>query len=248
MEFKDHFSGHAQSYAAARPGYPSELFDFLQSECSERNFAWDCATGNGQAAVGLAPYFKNVLATDASSEQIEQTQSQENIQYRVMPAEYPELDDASVDLVTVAQAIHWFDIEKFFSGVERVLKVNGLLAVWSYGLHKISPECDAITEKLYSEIVGKYWPPERASVEKGYDEIHFPFAALNSPSFEIRCHWTCAEVLGYYNSWSAVQRYMAENETSPLELIKSDLINAWGDVEQREVNWPISLYVSRKLA
>ncbi|NKB31861.1 MAG: methyltransferase domain-containing protein [Pseudomonadales bacterium] len=248
MSFKDHFSGHANSYAAARPTYPESLFKYLAKLCSSNELAWDCATGNGQAATGLSPYFNKVLATDASSEQIEQGQFKENLEYQVMPAENPDIADSSADLITVAQAIHWFDIDKFFESTRRVLKADGVLAVWSYGLHEINPRCDEITAHLYSDIVGKYWPTERCYVETRYQDIHFPFTNIESPSFEIICKWSAQDVLNYYHSWSAVQRYMADKGSSPLELIEAEFVAAWDSESQRDVRWPISLHVSRKPA
>ena len=245
MTFKDHFSGHAQSYAAARPTYPDELFSYLDEVSFENGFAWDCATGNGQAATGLAPYFEKVLATDASNEQIQQAQKGTNIEYQIMAAENPDIEDSSVDLVTVAQAIHWFDIDKFFSTTKRVLKPQGILAVWSYGLHEIDRRCDEITAHLYSDIVGKYWPSERCFVEQRYADIQFPLDKIEPPSFDMRCQWSAEDVLNYYASWSAVQRYITENGTSPIDLIRQDFIDAWGVEEVKSIRWPLALYVNR---
>lgn len=246
MNFKDHFSDHAQSYATARPTYPDSLFNHLASLCREHELAWDCATGNGQAAVGLSAYFKSVLATDASAEQIAQAQEASNIQYQQSPAENTAIADCSVDLVTVAQAIHWFEIEKFFAEVERVLKPEGVLAVWSYGLHEISVACDEITARLYSDIVGKYWPRERCHVEQRYEGVGFPYSAIAGPEFEILCEWSAQDVLNYYDSWSAVQRYWKDKGASPIALVADDFVQAWGEESVRVVRWPITLYARRK--
>jgi SAM-dependent methyltransferase len=248
MTFKDHFSGHAQRYAEARPTYPDELFSYLKEVSNDHKTAWDCATGNGQAAAALAPFFEKVLATDASNEQIQQARQCVNIDYQVMAAENPSIEDSSIDLITVAQAIHWFDIDKFFAAAERVLKPGGILAVWSYGLHEINQLCDEVTTYLYSDIVGKYWPSERCFVEKRYEDIQFPMSKIEAPAFDMRCQWSVDDVLNYYGSWSAVQRYIAENGTSPIELIKADFKAAWGEEEVRSVRWPLALFVNRNRA
>ncbi len=150
-QFRDHFSGHADRYEAFRPDYPAELFDYLASIAPGHELAWDCATGNGQAALGVAPYFASVIATDASARQIEQARPRENVRYSVSPASDAPTPDASVDMVTVAQALHWFDLPAFYTEVRRVARHDAVLAVWCYEMHSIIPEVDAIVSALYHE-------------------------------------------------------------------------------------------------
>jgi SAM-dependent methyltransferase len=239
-EVKDHFSGHADQYEAFRPNYPAALFKYVSSLCDLHELAWDCATGNGQAAVELAPHFRKVVATDASAKQIEQARLRDNIEYLVAPADRAPLRDASVDLVTVAQALHWFDLPSFYAEVRRVARLGGILAVWCYELHTISPAIDAVVSRLYSDIVGAYWPPERRLVEEGYATLPFPFDELKPPSFQMTHDWDLAHLLGYVDSWSATQRYRAQTGKDPRDLVRSELEAAWGEPNKsRTVTWPL---------
>ncbi len=243
---KDHFSGHADRYEAFRPTYPAALYTYLASICSHHERAWDSATGNGQAAVALAPYFRTIVATDASQKQIEHARARDNVQYHVAPADAAPLADGSVDLVTVAQALHWFDLPRFYDEVRRVARRGGTIAVWCYQLHTVTPEVDAVVNRYYSDIVGADWPPERRLVEDGYQTLAFPFEAVASPPFQMVHHWPLAQVLGYLGSWSATQRYQKRTGADPLDLIRGDLAAAWGDRETtRDVTWPLHLKVGR---
>src|SRR6266568_6165743 len=181
MRFPDHFSGVSAGYAAFRPRYPDALFDFLADAAPARDAAWDCATGNGQAAIGLAHHFPRVIATDASEAQIAHATPDPRVTYRVAPAEASGLDDRSVDLVTAAQALHWFDRPKFWAEARRVLRPRGVVAVWTYLLFEIAPEIDAIIREFYSDVVGPFWPPERHITEERYRTIEFPFAEFAAP-------------------------------------------------------------------
>src|SRR5438045_1897140 len=196
MTFKDYFSQHAGAYARHRPHYPPELFEYLASLPTERHLAWDCGTGNGQAAVGLAPYFERVIATDASADQLANAFPHEKVTYRVAIAGSAGLDPGSVDLITVAQALHWFDLEAFFEEVRRTLKPGGAIAVWAYALCRITPALDAIVDRFYFETVGPYWPKERKLVDDGYRSLVFPFNEIEPPTFAIELPWTLPHLLG----------------------------------------------------
>jgi ubiquinone/menaquinone biosynthesis C-methylase UbiE len=243
---KDHFSGHAACYQQFRPNYPAPLFEYLASLCPAHDLAWDCATGNGQAAVALAPYFTSVIATDFSAQQIEQAQRDAKVRYLVARADQAPIEALSADLVTVAQALHWFNLASFYREVFRVAKPGGLLAVWSYEMHHIAPEIDAVVLRLYSDIVGPYWPPERKIVEEGYRTLPFPFDEIAPPQFEMVHSWDLEHVLGYLGSWSATQRYRNQLGKDPLALIADDLKAAWFDPERaRDVVWPLNVRVGR---
>ena len=241
--FKDHFSGNAADYAHYRPGYPSALFDYLASRAPSLTVAWDCATGSGQAAHELAKRFQQVIASDASPAQIDAAPPCSGVAYRVAPAEQSGIDSASIDLVTVAQALHWFDLEAFYQEVTRVLRPNGLLAVWSYNLLRIAPPLDRLIDRLYHEILGNYWPPERKQVERGYAALPFPFPELShSPAFSMSAEWTLAQLLGYLNTWSATARYREATGRSPLQPLMETLQEIWGSPNtRRQVTWPLSL-------
>jgi SAM-dependent methyltransferase len=243
--FSDHFSGHAADYAKFRPHYPEKLFRFLASLTSERKLAWDCATGNGQAAVALADFFEGVIATDASKEQIANAHPHPRVDYRVAPAENSGIDSHTIDLITVAQALHWFDLNRFYAEARRVLKPNGVIAASAYNLLSIAPAIDAIINHYYSDVVGPYWPPERILVEK-FNKLEFPFPEINAPSFAMVAHWNLEQLLGYLRTWSATQRFIAANTQDPIEAISQNLRSAWGDGEElRLVTWPLTLRVAR---
>ncbi len=204
MRFKDHFSGHADRYAAHRPSYPPELFKWLAQLVPSRRDAWDCGAGNGQAAHGLAEHFARVLATDASATQIGQASRHDRILFAVAPAERAPLADGSVDLIVVAQALHWFDHGPFFNEVQRVGRPHAIVACWCYALQTIDPAIDAVVRHYYDEVVGPYWPPERRLVEGGYRSLPFPFEELPSPTFAMRRRWDLDDVLGYLVGLGAI--------------------------------------------
>ncbi len=202
MNFKDHFSRQAEQYTQYRPHYPAELFRFLAGVPARTERAWDCGTGNGQAAVELAKYFDEVIATDPSARQIEHAVEHPRVSYLVAPAEQAPLADSSVDLVTVAQALHWFDHPRFYGEVRRVLRPDGAIAAWCYALASITPEVDAVVWHLYSDLLGTYWPPERQMTMDGYATIPFPFAELPDPKIAMTAEWSLDDLLGYLGTWS----------------------------------------------
>jgi len=242
--FKDHFSGHASSYQKFRPSYPDEMFEFLASLAPSQALAWDCATGNGQAAISLSKHFAQVIATDASKKQIANTIPNNNIKYQVAKAEHTQIKDRSVDLITVAQALHWFDIAAFFQEAQRVLADSGILAIWSYRFLSISPELDSAIHYLYKDILDSYWPSERKLVDEGYAGIDFPFKQVSVPSFTMTADWNLSQLRGYLSTWSAVERYKADKGSDPLLLIKTTLGDLWGDPDSiTQVQWPLTMKV-----
>ncbi len=241
--FPDHFSRQAAGYAVYRPTYPRTLFVHLASLCPQRCWALDCATGSGQAARGLSEAFTRVIACDASAAQVARTPTETGIHYLVAAAEAAPVTRHSIDLVVVAQALHWFDRPRFFREVQRVLTVNGVFAAWCYGLAKIDPAVDAAVEYLYSEILGNFWPEERRFVESGYAEFSWPFPLLQTPAFHMGADWTRDDLIGYLRTWSAVQRYQARHEADPVALIHDQLVAAWPDRFSRKVAWPLTVKV-----
>lgn len=246
--FTDHFAGVASQYASHRPSYPETLFAWLADQLVERRLAWDCATGSGQAAVALAGYFDEVVATDASSSQIEAARPRPGVSYRVAPADASGLTVQSVDLVTVAQALHWFDLERFYAEVRRVLKPEGLLAVWTYGVFQAEgaaqQEIQQQLDRFYHQTVGPYWPAERRHVENGYAELAFPFNELVAPAFAMAVDWALDDLAGYLRSWSATSRYAAVKGCDPVVALLETLTPLWGD-GRRRVSWPLSFKVGR---
>lgn len=243
MEFKDHFSKHAADYAKFRPRYPRELFEYLGSIAPSRHLAWDCGTGNGQAAVGLASVFDRVIATDASEKQIANAQPQERVEYGVAKAENSGLESATVDLVTVTQALHWFELDRFYAEAKRVLTLNGVLAASAYLFAQIEPAMDAVLIRYYHDVVGPFWAPERKLVEN-FAEIPFPFREIKPPKFEMTAQWDLNHLLGYLRTWSSTQRFIAAKGSDPVKEISDELASAWGTQEHtRNVRWPLTLRV-----
>jgi len=247
QNFKDHFSAHASDYQSFRPGYPGELFRFLATLPNENQLAWDCATGNGQAANLLSEYFRTVVATDASTQQVQNAANPEHIIYRVEPAEHSSLDSQSVDLITVAQALHWFDLDAFSTEVDRVLKPGGVLAAWTYNLVTISDDIDPLIYHLYADILGDYWSFERSQVENGYADITLPLISIEAPAFSMQCHWQLPQLLGYLSTWSALKCYQQENKSNPLKDLDAQFHDAWKQSTiSRPVNWPLTLKLWKK--
>jgi SAM-dependent methyltransferase len=244
--FADHFSGAASDYASYRPRYPGPLFQWLAQQVPDRQRVWDCGTGSGQAAVALAPYFHEVVASDPSVAQLAHASRGDNVRYVAMTAERAALADDTVSLVTVAQALHWFDRPAFFAETRRVLVPGGLLAVWRYGLASIDPRVDAIVGRFYRETVGPYWPPERQLVEEGYARLDFPFEELASPPFAMEAEWTLPQLAGYLSTWSAVSRYRAALKQDPVPTLVRALEVVWPHTDEpRVVHWPLEVRLGR---
>ncbi len=240
----DHFSRVAPAYASSRPGYPEALFDYLASLPPQTVLAWDCAAGTGQASIPLASRFDQVIATDISVAMLSQASPHPRVEYRAAPAEGSGLGDGTVDLVTVAQALHWLDLDGFYAEAKRVLAPGGVLAVWTYGRQQLGDGMlDEVLDRFYREDIGPYWPAERRHVEAGYCTLPFPFAELDPPPFFMEEHWTLRQLLGYVGTWSATQRYREKVGHDPLLRLETDLAAHWGTQPTRAVRWPLSVRV-----
>ena len=247
-DFKDLFSPQALDYARYRPVYPEALFAWLASQAPGRELAVDIGAGNGQASAALAAHFQHVLAIEPSPAQLASAPPVDRVEFRVGSAEATGADDGSADLITVAQAFHWFRPEPFYVEVRRVLRPRGCLALWCYGLTQISPEVDAAVFALYEGLLGRYWEPERRLVEGGYASADVPFTELAVPAFTMSLDWTLDHLLGYLGTWSALRRYQKEHGQAAddaLEAAFRDIARAWGDVPSRAVVWPLSLRAFR---
>lgn len=241
--FRDHFSQSSGGYAKSRPTYPDALFARLAELAPTRESAWDCATGTGQAAVGLARHFARVEATDASAQQIENAAPTPNVRYSVQPAEKTSFAAGRFDAVCVAQALHWFEVDRFHAEVKRVLRPGGLLLVTGYGWSTVSPEIDAIMERSVIEPIRPHWPKENKLLWDRYRDLPFPFGPVEFPELVIEAHWTLAEMLGYIATWTAARRLL-EREPGFLAEAHAALAPAWGE-ERRPVMSPLHIQCGR---
>ncbi|HEV8542466.1 MAG TPA: class I SAM-dependent methyltransferase, partial [Verrucomicrobiae bacterium] len=235
----------AKRYANFRPHYPAALFDYLATLVPQTATVWDCAAGSGQATLDLARRFAKVIATDASAEQIASATPLSNVDYRVALAEESGLPANSVDLITVAQALHWFRLDQFFAEARRVLKPGGVLSVWVYATNQFENQAvNQIVQDFYLNVVGPYWPPERKLTETGYRGIVFPLQELSTPFFRMQARWALDQLLGYFSTWSATNRFIKANGRNPIEPLAEALAKVWGDTHSPQlVVWPLALRV-----
>jgi len=243
-EAKDNFSTQANLYAKFRPVYPDALYDFIFSLKPHFANAWDCGTGNGQVAAKLAERCHLVYASDISQSQLDNAIKKDNIHYLLARSEETNLPDATIDLVTVAQAIHWFDFDAFYRDVYRVTKAGAVVAVWCYNLPRISPEIDAILDDFYNNTLDGYWDIERTYIDENYSTIPFPFDEIEEkPAFTIDTTWALEQLIGYLNSWSAVQHFIDKNGGSPIPQLTEKFRKVWPDNTQLDVQFPIAMRI-----
>lgn len=240
MQPLDLFSGHADLYAQYRIDYPADLYDFIFARLINTNSAWDCATGNGQVASALAERFVQVEATDISETQLAQATQRPNIHYQVGPAERTTFPDGQFDLVTVAQALHWFAIDAFHTEVRRVAKPGAVIAEWGYGLNQVDDQIDPLVLDFYRNRVGPYWDIRRQLIDSQYATLPFPFADIQRADFVVRRQWSAERFLNYLRTWSSVQKYKFENGEDPVLALAEQLLPVWGDGE-KEVRFPVFL-------
>lgn len=241
---KDLFSGHSKQYAAFRPTYPKSLYDFILKNVKSKKTAWDCACGNGQVAKDLAEYFEKVFATDHSEKQLESAIKKANIEYSVASAERSGFNDGQFDLITVGQALHWLNIPVFFDEARRVLKPDGVIAVWGYSLVRINDDLDLAINEFYNHIIGPYWDKERKHVDNQYSHIDFPFKKIDVPSFEFSFEWTLTEFQGYLSTWSSVQKFIKQHQHNPVDDLILQIRHSWGD-GRREVSFPLFVLMGK---
>ena len=242
---KDNFSVRSDNYARYRPQYPPELYEFINSNVQAKENAWDCGTGNGQVASVLAVWYKNVYASDISAQQIENAISKSNIFYSLQPAEETNFKSNFFDLIVVAQAIHWFDFDRFFSEVIRTARKNALFCAVGYGLMKISEDIDKLVLEFHDETVGPYWDVERKYIDSCYKTIPFPFEELQVPDFFNTLSWTKEHFMSYIRTWSAVKHFIRQEGTDPTTQLYDDLDKIWKDDEIKMIKLPVFMRAGR---
>jgi SAM-dependent methyltransferase len=248
--FTDRFGAVARDYARYRPRYPRALFDLLAARSAGHTLAWDCACGTGQATIGLAERYSHVLATDASAAQLAQAPVVANVEWRVARAEDSGLPSASVDLVCVAQALHWLPYAAFYAEVDRVLRPGGVLAVVCYGRMTVdAPAVERLVQQYYDETVGAYWPPERHTLEQAYRDVPQPYPLEPTPALEMIEDWQALALLGYLRSWSATTAFIAARAYDPVNALVPVLAQAWpASAESVRIRWPLQVLLGRKPA
>jgi ubiquinone/menaquinone biosynthesis C-methylase UbiE len=243
---KDLFSGQSKQYAMYRPSYPHELFEYILSFVEQRETAWDCATGNGQSAILLSQYFRKVIASDISKKQLSEAPVKDNIEYVVSPAEETPFAENSFDLITVAQAYHWFNQQRFLEEATRVAKNNAIVAIWMYDLIRSEEDTvNRLTDFFYNEVVGAFWDKERKHIEDHYSQLPFLFESLPSKQFHIRTSFTKESLKGYFSTWSTVQHFISEKGYSPIKEIERKLDEVWQSGESKPFSFPIYLKMGK---
>lgn len=246
-EYINHFNQQSGQYLLCRPDYPGELFDYLTQLVDASATVWDCGTGNGQAAKELASRFSKVIATDINQSQLDVAAQLKNINYICSSAEHTPITTGSISLVTIAQALHWFNFPAFYQEVKRVSSPDGVIAAWCYSLGTFGNDLDDIIKKLYYEILGaEFWPKERFYIDEHYQTIPFPFTPIVGPQFYINKKLTFSQFIGYLSTWSAVKEYQLRQQKNPIELVYDDLQSHWGDINSGQIiHWPLHCLFGR---
>lgn len=237
----DHFSTVSAGYAEFRPHYPHELFELIASLAPARHRAWDCGAGSGQATVDLAEYFDEVIATDVSAQQIASAPRHPRIRWLVAPAEDAPIESASVDAITVAQALHWFDHARFYAEVRRVAKPGGVFVAWTYGNPHMEGPLDHALDRLLHGTLRGHWPAERRHIEEAYRTIPFPFQRIPVPPMRLRERWTLGQLAGYARSWSGAVQYAKATGRDAVESFEREARALWLDGEPRFVEWTLTV-------
>ncbi len=240
---KDNFSLRSDNYAKFRPSNPSNFFDYLDTLIISKENAWDCGTGNGQVALQLSKSFQNVYASDISQSQLDNAFKAKKIHYSKQPSEKTNFNKNTFDLIIAAQAIHWFDFEKFYDEVKRTSKENGIICIVDYGRVQVSEEIDNIINHFYTQVIGKYWDKERRYIDKNYQSIPFPFSEIQAPKFINEHLWSLEHFIGYLNTWSAVKHFIKSNNFNPAEEVEKELNRYWAKDEFKKINFPILLRI-----
>ncbi|GAB4129086.1 MAG: class I SAM-dependent methyltransferase [Raineya sp.] len=242
---KDYFSEQSDSYAQFRPSYPEEFFTYLDQLLPTKNNAWDCGTGNGQVAIRLAKMFENVFATDISQAQINNAFQAKNIHYSLQTAEKTNFTEQIFDLIVAAQAVHWFDFERFYAEVRRTAKKNALLVLIGYGRVQILEPIDKIIDNFYFNVLGQYWDKERKYIDEHYQTIPFPFEELQTPTFTHTYTWSLEHLIGYLGTWSAVKKFRKQKGYNPLKQLRTQIEEIFDTQKSFEVHFPILLRIGR---
>jgi SAM-dependent methyltransferase len=240
------FDQGGANYAAFRPDYPPELAASLADVAPGRGLAIDVGCGAGQLTLSLADHFDAVIGVDPGADQIAHAPAHPHIRYVVAPAEATGLEGGRADLITVAQAAHWFDLPAFYAEARRLAAPGAVLALITYGAAVLEPDLRDRFDRFYVDEIGPFWPPERRLVDSGYADIDFPFTEIAGPVTQIARDWSLADLLGYVGTWSAARRAREAGRSDLLDAVAADLAAAWGDPQRlRRIVWPIRMRIGR---
>ena len=241
----DHFSSVSTTYATFRPRYPRALFEFVSSVAQNHGRAWDCGAGSGQATADLAEHFGEVVATDISAKQIANAEPHPRVRWIVSPAESTPIAHASIDLIAIAQALHWFNHDRFYVEARRVAAPGAAIAAWTYGSPQMDGAVGRALDRLMFETLGTYWPPERNHILSEYRTIPFPFPRIAAPALALEESWSLERIAGYARSWSATVQYRATHDDDPVETFEREARETWTDGESRAITWPLTILAGR---
>ena len=245
------FGTDSRSYSQDRPQYPPELFAWISSMCRGHKTAWDCATGNGQAAIGLSHWFEKVDATDLASEQLAEAFSLPNVRYSAQSAEQTSFPDANFDLIAVAQALHWFDFRRFWPEVRRIARQDAFFCAWGYSWFKRTPdltELHAIYLDPLLDLLKPYWARENGILWNGYStsDIEFPFDRFDAPPIDISISWDINTLFRYVRTWSAFKMALkAEGVGAALQSLEGDARARFEDYGQFRLSLPLAIAAAK---
>lgn len=244
----DLFSKQANLYARFRPQYPEQIYKFLLTHCPATELAWDCATGNGQAAVDLSKFFKKMIATDLSDQQIRSAIRADNVDYRVLRAEETlAVENHSMDLITVAQALHWFDLDKFYKEVKRLLKPGGVFATWAYAFHApVQSDIDDYLNNFYFKTLWPFWKNNNKLIWNDYRDLDFPFSEITAPKIDLKVNWSLDDLMGYFKTWSSTQLFIEKHQADPTLELHEKILPFWGESSDvKSLKWNLVFRVGK---
>ena len=245
---QSYFDFSSDVYSKGRPTYPPELYLWLSNQVKNQQCVWDCACGTGQVSIDLAAYFEQVEATDISESQIAEAIPHRKVNYKVSPSEVCEYPDQHFDAICVGQALHWFDLEKFWPEVKRTLKPGGIFACWGYSWLSVCPEIDDIINSQIMSKLKPHWPAQNRTLWNQYDDVTFPLEMLDVPEFELTFKWNAYRLFDYMQTWSAIRALEHEDATQVLADAWDAIIKVWQEpLEKREVTIPFFVKAGRVL-
>lgn len=237
------FNMDSNHYFKNRPRYPKELYQLIHKSSKDHQIAWDCACGNGQAAIDLVPYFSRIEATDINENQLKHSFQHEKISYSLQKSEKTNFPSRYFDAVCAAQCLHWFDLEEYFIEVKRVLKKQGLFACWGYSFFQIEDTLDAIIDSTLLKVIDPYWSENNRILHRRYADVRFPFKPIHGPEIRMTMNWDLNQFTSYLETWSAVKLYHERTSDSLIENVRQMLKKHWEEKEKKDIKMDFFYYL-----